>query len=308
MRRQPAVAGSFYPAEPATLRALVDDLLDQATRAGAGRAAGPASEAGPAPLDAPGARLRGVLVPHAGLEWSGAVAAAGWRCLDTPPSGEPGPTSTSVVLLGTNHSAWLAGVGIWPEGTWRTPLGEVAVDAEVADAIARLGPPFAVNPEAHFREHSIEVQLPLLQVITPDTRVVPLAVSAGTGADALAAGARLGELVAGLDDPARRVLLAISTDLAHYPAHRDAVRVTETLLPPILQLDPATVAGTERGLVQEPIADLVCGMCGIEPTVLGLAALRAAGATRGHRLAAATSADAGGPPTRTVGYLAVAFD
>ena len=79
------------------------------------------------------------------------------------------------------------------------------------------------------------------------------------------------------------------------------------LLSPILRLDPAALAQAERELVAGDGPGLVCGMCGIQPAVLGLAALRAAGATRGRLLAAATSADAGGPTDRTVGYLAAAF-
>jgi MEMO1 family protein len=295
MIREPAVAGSFYPAEPAVLRHLIERLSEPATRPLPGEAARTV-EAVP-----PGRRC-GLLVPHAGLEWSGGVAATGWWWL-----AHAARDHGTVVVLGTNHSAWLEGVGIWPEGAWRTPLGEVRVDDEVALAVGNLGSPFHERPGAHLREHSIEVQLPVLQVVAPDARIVPLAVSTGTGPAAVEAGDRLGRLVAALDRPGRRVVLAISTDLAHYPSHRDATRVTDALLPPILALDPVGVATAERRLVERGIPELACGMCGIEPAVVGLAALRAAGATGSARLAAATSADAGGPSERTVGYLAVGF-
>ena len=95
--------------------------------------------------------------------------------------------------------------------------------------------------------------------------------------------------------------------MAHYPSSSVCTQVTADLLPAILRVDPAEVARTERALTARGGLGLACGMCGIEPTVLGLAALRAAGATRGHLLATATSADAGGPADRTVGYLAAAF-
>jgi AmmeMemoRadiSam system protein B len=308
VNREPYVAGSFYPASPAALQALVDRVLDQATVAATARAT---------PSPTPTTGLRGILVPHAGLEWSGAVAAAGWRVLAdaaaSPPERAPdtpapdAPQDTTVVILGTNHSAWLDGVGAWDAGAWRTPLGEVAVDPATADAITQLGAPYAVDPGAHRREHSIEVQLPLLQSVRPGVRIVPLAVSAGSDEAAVDAGVRLGHLIGELDRPARRVLLAISTDLAHYPGHRDCAQATADLLPSILALDPVAVARTEDRLTHGGIPGLVCGMCGIQPTVLGLAALRAMGAERGVALASATSADAGGPPDRTVGYLAVAF-
>ncbi len=296
MIREPCVAGSFYPASPDALRVLVDHLLEQA-RLGAIRRQRP-DTASP---------LRGILVPHAGLEWSGVVAAAGWRALSDAVASSDESGDATIVILGTNHSAWLSGIGVWPNGRWSTPLGEVAVDPLVADAILGLGPPFAVNVEAHLREHSIEVQLPLLQSTMPGIRFVPLAVSAGTGVVAVDHGRRLGTLIASLDEPGRRVLLAISTDLAHYPPHRDCVRATEELLPSILGLDATSVARIDGRQRTAGIPGLVCGMCGIEPTVLGLAALGAMGATGGIELASATSADAGGPRDRTVGYLAAAF-
>jgi Predicted dioxygenase len=95
--------------------------------------------------------------------------------------------------------------------------------------------------------------------------------------------------------------------MAHYPPSTECDRVTAELLPSILRLDPVVLARTERDVVDGGSSGLVCGMCGIGPTVLGLAALRAFGATRGRSLAAATSADAGGSTGRTVGYLAAAF-
>jgi MEMO1 family protein len=292
--RPASVAGTFYPAEPETLEAMVEDLL-----AGAARLAALDAPA-PPPLGLP----LGLLVPHAGLEYSGLVAAAGWRCLLPPDDG-----SLTVVVLGTNHrAAWLDGIGAWPGGAWRTPSGDVEVDAALADVILDLGSPFFVDREAHVGEHSIEVQLPLLRAVAPDARIVPLAVSTGSGPEAVEAGERLGARLSEHRRAGARIVLAISTDAAHYPAERDCRRVTAALLPGILALDAKGVAAGERALVRAGTPGLVCGMCGIAPTVVGLAALRAMGATTATALASATSADAGAPPDRTVGYLAVRFD
>ncbi len=289
--RMPSVAGSFYPAEPGFLAALVNDLLARAERLA------PAAD----PVDGP---VLGLLVPHAGLVYSGVVAAAAWRLLGLAPR-DPPPT---VVLLGTNHgAAWLDGVAAWENGAWRTPLGDLAIDADLAGAIVELGPPYSIDRAAHQGEHSIEVQLPLLQVAGPGARIVPLSVAAGTGEDAVAAGGRLGRVLAQRRASGEAVILAISSDMAHYPSDVACARVTADLLGPILRLDPAVLARAEDAAVRSGTPGLVCGMCGIQPTVLGLAALRALGATRGSRLAAATSADAGGSTHRTVGYLAVAF-
>jgi len=290
--RPAVVAGSFYPAAPDRLRTLVRDQLVLAARLPGVRRAATRT----LPL--------GLLVPHAGIAFSGVTAAAGWTHL-----GVAANRGLTVVLLGTNHGAtWLDGVGVWSSGTWETPLGPVEVDHDVAAAIVALGRPFGVDLDAHELEHSIEVQLPMLQTIAPAARIVPLAVSCGRGPTAVDAGERLGVLLRERRGAGERIVLAISTDLAHYPPHAACARVTETLVPPILALDPVGLADTEASTAAVHVRAMACGMCGIEPAVLGLAALRAMGATTGTRLASATSAEAGGPPDRAVGYLSVRFD
>ena len=289
--RRPSVAGSFYPADPASLAVLVDELLVRADRLAA------AAE----PLEG---TVLGLLVPHAGLEYSGVVAAAGWRLLRSG-SGDVPPT---IVVLGTNHvAAGLDGVAAWDAGAWRTPLGDLAVDADLAGAIVELGPPFTVDRRAHSGEHAIEVQLPLVQVVAPEATIVPLAVSVDPATQAVTAGETLGALLSRRRAAGQRIVLAISSDMAHYPTAAACARVTAALLPSIERLDPAGLAWTEREVVDAGTPGLLCGMCGIAPAVLGLAAMRAFGASRGLRLAAATSFDAGGPADRTVGYLATAF-
>jgi hypothetical protein len=271
-------------------------------------------------------------VPHAGLIYSGVVAAAAWHALLSPalpPAGssapaEPPPTPAeppptpfeppaapaepppTIVLLGTNHGAgWLDGVGAWDRGPWRTPLGDVPIDHALTEALLGLGEPFGVDARCHLGEHSLEVQLPFVRRLGPGARIVALSVGAGTGARAIEAGERLGGLLAARRTAGQDVVVAISSDMAHYPAADVAERVTATLLPLIVSLDSAGLARAEAAARREP--GVSCGMCGIEPTVLGLAALRAMGAAPGAPLAAATSADAGGDPRRTVGYLAVGF-
>jgi AmmeMemoRadiSam system protein B len=290
--RPPAVAGAFYPEAPAMLETMVGDLLAAARAQSVGA---PPGAGRPSPL--------GLMVPHAGLLYSGVAAAAGWLLLS---DAQPAPT---VVLLGTNHSAgWLQGVGAWETGTWQLPTGEVSVDEELASSIVALGAPFVVDREAHLLEHSIEVQLPLLLTVVRRARFVPLAVSAGRARVALDAGQRLGALLARRSAAGSPLLLAISTDMAHYPPATACQQVTDALAPAIVALDPVALAAREAEVSRRGIEGLVCGMCGIEPAVLGLAALREMGARAGTVLASATSADAGGSRGRTVGYLAARFD
>lgn len=295
-RRPPAVAGLFYDDDPADLGRFVDELLLVA-----GEEAGTAGGGLPTLDSVP--PLTGILVPHAGLVYSGRVAAAGWRLLR---AGREAATPT-VVLLGTNHGAgWLTGVGVWDGGPWGTPLGDVEIDGELAGEVVALGPPFEADARCHLGEHSLEVQLPFLRRVAPGARIVPLSVGTGTGDRAIEAGERLGILLARHRATGASIVLAISSDMAHYPRAPVAERVTATLLPHLRSLDPAGLAAAEaRVRWDEPRTS--CGMCGIEPAVLGLAALRAMGAGPGVTLAAATSADAGGDPGRTVGYLAIAY-
>jgi len=304
LARPPAVAGSFYPADRGALAALVDHQLETAR---------PPDDA----VRAVGAGLAGILVPHAGLSYSGPVAAAAWKLAGgvrpdvergAPVGGAVSFAATTVVLLGTNHSAaWLHGVGAWEAGAWLTPLGPVEVDEDLAEQIVALGPPFGVDRDAHLVEHSLEVQLPFLRRAMPDARVVPLAVGTGTGDGGIRAGERLGRLIAERRASGADIRLAISTDMAHYPPAAICARVTDELAPLILALEPAQLARRESELARSGLHGVVCGMCGIQPAVLGLAALRAMGVRGGVRLADATSADTGGGSDRTVGYLAAAF-
>jgi AmmeMemoRadiSam system protein B len=293
------VAGSFYPSQPDRLRELATALLDAAAQ-----------------LPDPGIDMlpAGLLVPHAGLVYSGVTAAAAWRTLAAPP-GAAGTVEAgvdvplTVVFLGTNHvNRRLDGIAVWDEGAWDMPTGAVGVNRALAAEIAALGGPFAVDLASHTGEHSIEVQLPLLTAVAPSALIVPLAVSAGTGDAAIDAGEMLGGLLADRRDAGERIVLVISSDMAHYPPASACERATNRLLPLILATDGFALAAQERALVSAGTDGLACGMCGIEPAVMGLSAFRAMGATHATTLAASTSADAGGAPDRTVGYLAVRFD
>jgi AmmeMemoRadiSam system protein B len=284
--RQPAVAGSFYPAQPDRLDALVASLL-----AGAARV--------PRPDDLRPDAVAGLLVPHAGLVFSGLIAALSWTL-----AGEIGPAT--IVLAGTDHQALAEGIGVWTGGPWRTPLGDIPVNDDLAGTIAALGPPFAPDDAAHLEEHSLEVQLPLLARTCPGARIVPLAVSPRLRSHARA-GATLGRLLAKRRADGESILLVASSDLAHYPPARICEDTDAELLVPLLQLDAEALLAGEDAVLRADRPGLVCGLCGIDPVRVTLGALAEMGATHGILLGAATSADAGADPRRTVGYAAAAF-
>jgi hypothetical protein len=284
--RRPAVAGSFYPSDPADLDALVDACIAEAPRT-------PLGEGADGPL--------GILVPHAGLVYSGANAAAGWLALAAA-------APSTVIIVGTSHAApWLEGIAVSPATAWRLPGGDMAADTELADEIVALGPPFVADAAAHRDEHSVEVQLPLLRHLLPDARFVAL-VAGCAPSTAVEGGFALGRVIARHRAAGERVALAISTDFAHYPPQPIAEAVTTQHLPGLVALDPTAIHAVERGLrIHGPIG-VDCGLCGLEATLVGVSALKAMGATAGTLLARSTSADRPGSSFgRTVGYASISF-
>jgi AmmeMemoRadiSam system protein B len=282
--RPSAHAGTFYPADAARLAELVDRLLADATHR---------------LPDLDNSRIVGAILPHAGLEYSGAVAALGWARIG-------GLRPDILVLAGTDHGGRASGVAVWTGGAWGNPLGEVRIDAALAERVAALGPSFHADDRAHLGEHSLEVQLPFIARACPRARIVPLLVSPGYPAAPQAGGARLGSLLAEIRAAGEMVLLVASSDFAHYPSDAVAREVNRFMLEPILRLDEAELGRREAEIARRGTAGLVCGMCGVDPVRLTLAAARRMGATRGTVLGEATSAEAEPRDThRAVGYAAV---
>jgi AmmeMemoRadiSam system protein B len=206
--RRPAVAGTFYPAEPAALRGAVDRLL-----------AGVAALPGSAPV-AP----KALIVPHAGYVYSGATAASAYARLARAAAG-----IRRVILLGPAHRLPLAGLALPGARQFATPLGTIAVDAD-AVAIARGLPQVAEIPQAHAGEHSLEVQLPFLQRVLPEFTLLPLVVGDATGA-----------MVAGVLDAlwgGPETLIVVSSDLSHYHSYREARALDDATTARILAFAP----------------------------------------------------------------------
>ncbi|MBK9030610.1 MAG: AmmeMemoRadiSam system protein B [Myxococcales bacterium] len=183
--RAPAVAGTFYPAAPNALAALVDDLL----------AAARPTSLEPCP--------KALIVPHAGYVYSGPIAAAGFARL--APYAD---RIERVILIGPTHRVFVTGLA-WPDAErLRTPLGEVEVDTAALAAV----PQVAASEVAHAREHALEVELPFLQRVAPHARIVPLA---GSRASAAEVGAVLEALWGGPE-----TVIVVSSDLSHYLPYR----------------------------------------------------------------------------------------
>lgn len=275
--RRPAVAGSFYPADPEALAAMVDGML--------------------AEVEPTSGRPIALISPHAGYIYSGPVAAYAYAELI-------GREYEAVVLIGPNHYLRdLSGIAVYPRGAWETPLGTVPVDEELAQAILRANAEFRDEPGLHAKEHSLEVQLPFLQRALPDTPIVPILIGRPTLENHQALTEALLEVL-----PGRDVLLVASTDLSHYPAYEEAVEVDRAVLAAIETMDLGRFRQTIGEQMVRGVPNLQTTCCGERAVTVVMAVAPALGADRAAILHYANSGDvAGGDRDRVVGYGAVKF-
>ena len=280
--RPAAVAGSFYPAEARKLRAAIDGYMRD-------------------PVPGRPDRPRELVVPHAGLVFSGQIAADAFRQT-------VGQVVETVVILGANHTtAGFDRASVYDGPSWETPLGRVAVDRTVAQAIvdAKVGAVF--DTEVHAREHSIEVHVPFIQVLHPRAAIVPIVI--GTPDPGLCR--RLGRELARLA-ATRPILIVASSDLSHYPEAADARRLDHELLEALVSDSAASRLVAAEVAVRAPesipVAGLVTRACGLGPLLVAREAARELGAHAAAVLSYANSADTvPGTPDRVVGYAAVSF-
>jgi AmmeMemoRadiSam system protein B len=266
--RRAAVAGSWYPRSEAELGGEVDRYL-------AAAAAEPSMR-----------ELVALVAPHAGLMYSGPVAAYAYRQLEARPV-------DVVVLVGPSHFVPFDGVALYAAGGFDTPLGVAEIDEDAASALAAATPLIRRNEAVHVREHSLEMQLPFVRRVAPRAKIVPLLVGHQTAETARRLGAALGEVLR-----TRRAVLVASTDLSHYYDATTAARLDAVMIDGIARFDPD---GLQSALDARPEH-----ACGGGPTVAVLRAARVLGATRSVVLKYADSGDVSGDKSSVVGYLAAA--
>ncbi|HZI94901.1 MAG TPA: AmmeMemoRadiSam system protein B [Patescibacteria group bacterium] len=276
--REPAVAGRFYPGEASALR-------DQVQRCLAWKPDPPTTPATSGAADPE--RVVAVVVPHAGYDYSGGVAGAVYAATTLP---------RLLVILCPNHTGLGRPVAMMNRGVWRTPLGDAVVDEELADRILQTSSLVELDDRAHRDEHSLEVQLPFLQVRMEEFTFVPLCVG-GLGLPALI---RLGhDLSRAIRDSDRPTGLVISSDMSHYIPAGEARRKDMMAVERIAALDP-------EGLHQV-VETMDISMCGIAPAVAGLTAAHDAGARHARLVAYANSGDSSGDYEKVVGYAGLAI-
>lgn len=263
-----AVAGSWYPGSAPALAAAVDRHLAGATRDVSGD-------------------LVALIAPHAGLMYSGPVAAHAYRLLR-------GRTFEVAVLVGPSHFVGFDGVSVYPSGGFETPFGVAAIDERCATALVRATPAVREHAIAHAREHSLEMQLPFLQHLAPDLPIVPMVMGHQTADTARALGDALAAVLRG-----RRALIIASTDLSHYHEARTAADLDRVVIDCVSRFD---TEGLQDALDVRP--DHACGG---GPTVAVMRAARLLGAQEAVVLNYADSGDISGDKSAVVGYLAAAL-
>jgi hypothetical protein len=269
--RKAILAGSWYPANPESLRRLIAGYLSKAE------------------ADIPEGELKAVIVPHAGYMYSGQVAAHAFRLLQNAPSFK------RVVLLGPSHRFPVRGISVNLQSAYETPLGSVPVDRTLGKKLIHADHNIRWIPRAHAREHCLEIQIPFLQTVLQDFQIVPILMGQQ---DMETCRTLARSLIQVLGDGEGTLLLA-STDLSHFHSDARARALDMAFIEQVRAFDPE---GLSRALAAGS-----CEACGGSAAVTTLLAARKLGADRSAVLHYANSGDVTGDRRQVVGYVSAAL-
>ena len=273
--RRPVVAGAFYPAQPDRLRQQIEQCFNH--KLGPGRLPGE-----------PQAKrtIHSVVCPHAGYVYSGPAAAHCYMALAEQEKPE------TIIVVGPNHTGWGTPVSMMGEGSWETPLGRVPLDTALAKTIFEQSEVIDYDPTAFLREHSVEVQVPFLQYIYGDFKLVPVCM----GYQDLETSREIGKAIhLAMED--KNTLVIASTDLTHQERQESANRKDRLVIDAILEMDEEKL--------QRVVRDHRITTCGYGPVSAALVASKLAGAGEAELLSYYTSGDIIGDYSAVVGYAAL---
>jgi len=277
--RYSSVAGSWYAGTEKGLKTQIEGLFTH--RLGPGKV--------PEVVEKGPRKIVGLMCPHAGYVYSGPVAAHAYYSLAV--DGRP----EVVVLFGPNHYRLGSALAMVREGAWRTPLGDVEIDAQVADQILRGSRIVDVDEAAHGREHSIELQLPFLQFLYGSAfRFVPICFGMQDLESSREVGAAVAKALLN-----KNALVVASSDMTHYEPQKRAEQKDRKAIDAILKLD-------EEGLYST-VESYGISMCGYGPAMAVITAVKELGAKKAQLLCYKTSGDITGDYSAVVGYASIAF-
>ena len=278
--RYPAVAGFFYEGDPDALKRRIEWCFKHKLGPGSIPSVGEKGER----------KIIGLVSPHAGYMYSGPVAAHSYG--ELAKDGKP----DVVIILGPNHTGMGSGVSIVDSGSWRTPLGSIEINSEIARKIVKNSEVIAVDDLAHEQEHSIEVQLPFLQYIYGNEfTFVPICMMLQMKDICVDVGNAIAKAIRDVN-----AVIIASTDFTHYEPYDKAYDKDGKVLKAIESLDPE--------LMLKLVDSIPVSMCGPGPVAAMLYAVRQLGAAKATILKYATSGDVTGDKFSVVGYGSVKIE
>lgn len=263
MVRRPAVAGSFYPGSKASLEKELSRYITAAEEK---------------------KKVIGLISPHAGYVYSAGCAGKGFGSIEVP---------DCVIIMGVNHRGMGHSFAVDGNDYWNTPLGDAPVDKELGEKLAEGSGVFKIDSNAGAMEHSLEVQVPFVQYLNPNARILPITISSMDLERLLTGGKEIAQLIKGRDD----VLLVASTDMSHYISAEEARIEDQKAIDKILAMDPE---GLFKTVVRENIS-----MCGMAPTTMMLSAAIELGARTPELIQYTNSGEVSGDYYQVVGYLSM---
>ena len=232
--RRPAVAGRFYPGSPSLLQNEVIRLLKEAK---------PRQQPVKLPLS--------LIVPHAGYIYSGITAASAYNQLG------PDPEIDKVFILASSHRMNFPGASVYCSGDFETPLGTVGVDHKTADKLILANSLFSCREDAHQFEHSLEVQIPFLQIVLKKSfQIIPIVLGTQSIRECALLAETLSHYMTGGN------LIVVSSDFSHYPAYDDAIEIDRTTTQAIMANDPHMLMETLEQNKRKEIPGLATSLCG----------------------------------------------
>ncbi len=283
--RQAGVAGGFYPADPKTLTAMMDDMLAHASQP---------------PINHPTINdpILAVVAPHAGYQFSGPVAAYTYAALK-------GRKFSRVVVIAPSHYVAFDFTSVYDGDAYATPLGTVPVDKAFARRLVQMSPTIKFSSQGHTptkagAEHALEVELPWLQRVLGDFELVPIVMGDQSYESSRALGVALAKLIHRSGDTGSSdTLIVASSDLSHYHPYDDAVKIDHKTLNALQVWDYFSMSQNFQARIWEA--------CGGAPIVAAMIAAERMGANQAVVLKYANSGDITGDHSRVVGYSADVF-
>lgn len=264
MYRPPIASGSFYPGNKEELESVLQTLMGDCPERH---------------------KALGAISPHAGYVYSGRVMGSVFSRIEIP---------DTVVILAPNHTGRGTPFSVWPEGLWRTPLGDTSVDEELVNEILNRCELLEKDKTAHQNEHSAEVILPFLQYSNPQVKIVVIVVRSGNFEDLSIVGKSIADVLKNIRPGA---LVVASSDMTHYESQQSADKKDKSAIAEIVAL-------REEGLYRV-VRELDVSMCGVSPVIAMMVCSKERDAAKAELIKYETSGDTTGDYKQVVGYAGV---